>query len=374
MADAEYLEGAAFGGSWQGLQRLMNLAGALTSVALVAGVGWWGYQLAMRDVTGIPVVRALEGPMRVAPADPGGEIAGNMGLTVNAIAAEGEEAPPADRLVLAPRPVELAPEDLPAAALPPMPDSAPAAAANPSGVLGLIEVAGAPFTPVAPVEVPTETPPLPAAVLTEGGSPALALAALPGAATAVATPADPSLASAAPIILDGLLEPAAPPAGGLSDEAAMEARSRAQNEALEAALAEVLAEPVPAETAAGTPGRSPRPLARPSEAVVLAAAGASEPAPAVARTADPASITPGTRLVQLGAFDDEAGAIAEWNRLTARFGGLVADKSRVLQAAQSGGRSFVRLRAMGFADEADARRFCAALLAENAACIPVAQR
>ncbi len=78
--------------------------------------------------------------------------------------------------------------------------------------------------------------------------------------------------------------------------------------------------------------------------------------------------------MQLGAFDDEADAIAEWNRLTTRFGSLLSDKSRVLQQAQSGGRDFIRLRAMGFADEADARRFCSALLAENAACIPVAQR
>ena len=46
----------------------------------------------------------------------------------------------------------------------------------------------------------------------------------------------------------------------------------------------------------------------------------------------------------------------------------------VVQSAQSGGRTFYRLRAHGFAGEDDARRFCAALLAENAACIPVAQR
>ena len=32
-----------------------------------------GLQLMMRDVNGIPVVRALDGPMRMAPTDPGGE-------------------------------------------------------------------------------------------------------------------------------------------------------------------------------------------------------------------------------------------------------------------------------------------------------------
>jgi hypothetical protein len=79
-------------------------------------------------------------------------------------------------------------------------------------------------------------------------------------------------------------------------------------------------------------------------------------------------------MVQLGAFDDEAGARAEWASLQQRFGDLIAPKALVLQEAQSGGRSFVRLRALGFEDEADARRFCSALLAENATCIPVTHR
>ena len=49
-------------------------------------------------------------------------------------------------------------------------------------------------------------------------------------------------------------------------------------------------------------------------------------------------------------------------------------KSRVVQKATSGGRGFYRLRAMGFNDIADARRFCSALVAENADCIPVVMR
>jgi hypothetical protein len=360
MAEIDFREGAAFGGTLQRMQRLVNLLGALTSVTLVAGLAYWGHQLAVRDVSGVPVVRALAGPMRVAPADPGGEVAGNMGLSVNAIAAEGEEQPPADRLVLAPRPVELAPEDLPAAALPAAAVAPPLAAVadpNPSGVLGTVEVAGNGFTPRPPVEVPTETQPLTAAALVEA-----ALLPPPDAVpTAVAVPAaaDPDLlvAPGEPILLEGLIEPAAPaevPEDGVPPTA----------EVAEA----------PAPTPPGALQRSPRPLARPSEMVVLAAASASAPAPTVARSADAAAIRRGTLLVQLGAFDGETDAIAEWNRLTVQFGALLADKARVLQPAHSGGRDFVRLRAMGFGDDADARRFCAALLAEGAACIPVAQR
>jgi hypothetical protein len=49
-------------------------------------------------------------------------------------------------------------------------------------------------------------------------------------------------------------------------------------------------------------------------------------------------------------------------------------KTRIIQKATSGGRVFYRLRAMGFEDIADARRFCSALVAQNADCIPVVTR
>ena len=52
----------------------------------------------------------------------------------------------------------------------------------------------------------------------------------------------------------------------------------------------------------------------------------------------------------------------------------MAGKGLVLQPAESGGRTFYRLRATGFEDEDDARRFCAAFVAQSATCIPVPQR
>ena len=78
--------------------------------------------------------------------------------------------------------------------------------------------------------------------------------------------------------------------------------------------------------------------------------------------------------MQLGAFDDRDEARGTWAGLQARFGDLLASKSMVIEAAQSGGRTFYRLRAHGFAGEDDARRFCSALIAENAACILAQQR
>ena len=95
MADWNYDEymdeeggfGAAFAAA-------MNWSGAILSVLLIAGLAMWGWKLWVRDVSGVPVVRALEGPMRVAPENPGGMASEYQGLAVNSIAEERIEAAP----------------------------------------------------------------------------------------------------------------------------------------------------------------------------------------------------------------------------------------------------------------------------------------
>ena len=200
----------------------LNWAGAAVSLSLVVGLSVWAWQLTMRDVSGVPVIRALEGPMRIAPEDPGGSQAEHQGLAVNRIAA-GEEAAPATGLTRSPRPT-VRPADRRVAAI------------------------------------------------------------------STANDADP-------------VETAA-----LSDEL------------------------------------------------------------------DPTGLPEGTRLVQLGAFDDLETARAEWTRLSGAFPDFFNGRPRVVQSAVSGGREFIRLRAAGFDDLSDARRFCTALLAEGTACIPVTVR
>ena len=86
------------------------------------------------------------------------------------------------------------------------------------------------------------------------------------------------------------------------------------------------------------------------------------------------NIPAGTALVQLGAFDSEAIARTEWLRLKKKFPSFMAERARVIQRADRGGRVFYRLRANGFSDVNDARRFCALLVANNADCIPVTVR
>ena len=119
MADFDHSD---FGGAYDAPVRstfstVLNWIGAALSLGLIAGLGYWAYQLVVRDVTGVPVVRALEGPMRIAPEDPGGSTAAFQGLAVNAIAAEGTAEAPADLVVLAPVEVNLTEEDRAMAAL-----------------------------------------------------------------------------------------------------------------------------------------------------------------------------------------------------------------------------------------------------------------
>lgn len=297
--------------------KIVNVAGGLLSATLIVGLGVWGYKLAMRDVTGIPVVRALEGPMRVQPEDPGGIAAAHQGLAVNAVAAAGPAEGPVNEVVLAPAPVALAEGDLPART-------------------------GAEVS---------------ATLAAEAGD-----AVAPNAADSVAAALIDAIAEADPVS-------AAPPTGGsggpvLTSEA-------------EAAI-RLAAAVIPADV----PGvaRSPRPSPRPDDLAVRAAvtppvSGApAGPAAPVTSEVSATAVPAGTRLVQLGAFDSEEVARAEWDKLAIRFEDVLDGKGRVIERAQSGGKTFYRLRAMGFEDLSDARRFCSALMAGQAACIPVVTR
>lgn len=325
------------------LARFTNLAGAVASVALMIGVGVWGYNLMVRDVSGIPVVRAMEGEMRVRPDDPGGDLAQHQGLAVNQVAADGGAAAPADRLVLAPQPVELTEEDLP------MDDQA----------VAIVQQAIADQARDAAAETPVETVPAvdPArvaaaaesgsvedlvAVLTEGMQP-LEQTGVPGGPevvvqAAVSAPIDAALLNAPGV-----------------------------KTSIRPRLRPVRA--VQAKPAVATTTQASLASTRPQQRRAQPSAVAPQPA-----SFDPNNLPAGTRLVQLGAYDSIEVAQVEWAKFSARFADLMVGKKQVVQEASSGGRSFYRLRAMGFEDLSAARRFCSALVAEGADCIPVVTR
>lgn len=170
---AVYDEGFAPAAQAPHVTNLMNFAGAALSFALILGVSFWGYKLIVRDVSGIPVVRAMEGDMRILPDNPGGGVASHTGLSVNEVAALGEAGGPEDRLVLAPRTSGLAQEDLEAqpiadviagvAAQEAAADPAPIAQSDVSALAAQLAALGAadetPAEPVATVDAIAETVP-----------------------------------------------------------------------------------------------------------------------------------------------------------------------------------------------------------------------
>ena len=291
----------AFAQSW------VQWAGAATSGALVLGVVVWGYQLAVRDVSGVPVIRALEGPARMAPENPGGDQAAHVGLAVNEVAGSGVAAPGPQRVVLAPAATELSPDDAPMAALRPLPEG-PQAQEPPDAEASPVA------TPVPDLSADPEATP-------------------EGTAEGTAQNTDP----------------------------AAETAETASEEAIPADVPGVARSPRPQPR----PGRDLE-----AEAAALAVARALGGEPSEVVELDPADLPAGTRVVQLGAFDSPDLARVEWDKVAARFEALMAGKKRIVQEAVSGGRSFWRLRVEGFADVEATRQFCAALVAEGANCIP----
>ncbi|MGB5559274.1 MAG: SPOR domain-containing protein [Paracoccaceae bacterium] len=333
MTDFEYGEAVGEDHTSRGavVVSLVNWLGALISVALIAGLAMWGYKLWVRDVTGVPVVRALEGPMRIAPEDPGGLAAEHQGLAVNNIAAEGEAAAPADRLVLAPRPVNLADEDQSAGEL-----AAEEQAVVAAEMVAAAEAEAANAIDLAIAEALGST--------AEAGEPMVQ-----GAET---------LVTASVEVTEDIVEP--------------EADAEPEPEV----MTELTPEGVVPASVAGL-ARSLRPLAKPVNFVPAASeAGAPEATASTdgLQVIDPTTIPVGTRLAQLGAFDSVAVAEAEWTTLAEQFEDVMGGKGRVIQEAQSGGKTFYRLRVAGFEDINDARRFCSVLLAAGASCIPVITR
>ena len=307
---------------------IAHVFGAGVSLALLIGVSVWGYQLITRDISGVPVVRAAEGPMRVQPDSPGGTVADHQGLSVNEIAAVGTASQPADRLILAPAPLDLSEDDV-ALASPPVEEPQE----TPVEQTSTAEAADAPKEELDPVQ----------------------LAAVEALANALASGVDPINSTPTVPLDDTETAPADAPEG----VAALEE-------------AQPIEEDVASAPVEGGLGRSLRPQLRPAG---LGGLGALAQSPAIGATdIDPESLPVGTRLAQLGAFASAEIAQAEWEKLTRNFGDYLEGKGRVIQKATSGGRTFYRLRAAGFEDLSDARRFCSALVAERAECIPVITR
>ncbi|MGR3572089.1 SPOR domain-containing protein [Brevirhabdus sp.] len=317
----------------------VNLTGAALSVGLVAGLGVWGYNLTVRDVAEVPVIRALAGPMRVQPENPGGEQAAHQGLSINGLQAAGEAAAPADRLVLAPRPVDLSTED---------------------AVTRPVQVAEARM-PTTDARTASDLP----------VDDALRLDAPRDGGMATVPMSSAGAVKAAMLTADA---DAAPQAGMQINMVSVEAPGLRSSERPSPRRDYVRTASLDTRTDAAAIYRAVAEAQGQGQAQGQNEARRQAKAQAQADEIDPATLKRGTRLVQLGAFDSTETAKAEWARISGSFGTYMDGKQRVIQKATSGGRTFYRLRVAGFDGLSDSRRFCSVLLAGKTACIPVVAR
>lgn len=378
------------------LQRAVRWAGGVLSLVILGGAAWWTYELGQRDATAVPVIRALEGPAKVQPEDPGGTVAEHQGLSVTSVISgtPPQRKPAAE---LAPAPAAPAEEDVAQGALPPVVPEPPAQpvppvaeaprAADPAPPLA------APAAPAAPPDAVATLTPAPRAV--EPPRPAGTLPEDRPAADRESAPVSAAPAGPAAVPTDGSITPgeALPPVPTPQSPVLALPAGPDPGTARERDLApEVAGPPLPqalppsarAPVQAERPGRRPAAIAAPS--ISAAAAPVPAPAPAAARETAPAAPPPravppeaaalppkGTQLIQLGAFESPEVARAEWTKLLAQHGDLLGRKGPIVQRTDSSGRIFYRLRAEGFENRAEASATCAALTARGAACIPARQ-
>ena len=284
------------------LGSVANWIGALVSLALVIGVSIWAYRLVVRDVSGVPVIKASSEPMRVAPQNPGGTAALNQGLSVNQVVEAGDDTQP-EFVTLAPRPVALGDDDIPTAQIEPVSTA----------------VIAAPSRKAATVDIQT--------------------------------------------LADQIAVEVAPLNGELDTSEIV----RLDSSSIENALKQALREPQTSVEFV-----SLRPKKRPDRLQRDVAVPSGELA--ALRELAPDQIPVGTALVQLGAFASPEIARSEWRRLSGKFSSFMAGRELVIQRAVNGDRIFYRLRAAGFSDLSDARRFCSTLKAAETDCVPVVTR
>ncbi len=82
----------------------------------------------------------------------------------------------------------------------------------------------------------------------------------------------------------------------------------------------------------------------------------------------PARAVSGTHLVQLGAYSSAANAKVAWGQLSKRYG-MLRDFNSASSTVNVGGKSLIRLAAMGFGNKASADAVCQSIKSSGGACI-----
>lgn len=145
------------------------------------------------------------------------------------------------------------------------------------------------------------------------------------------------------------------------------------------APAEPVVKPVEEKLAVGEPNFVNTPVAAKKDTAVVPVVEKKETAKPVVKEAPKAvekKAAPtvaasgnGAYKVQLGAFQSEEDALAQWKKVTAKFGDVIGGAPIVVKAELDNG-TFYRLRAGGFASPEAAKVACAKLSAKGQACFP----
>lgn len=248
------------------MKTAVNWGVAALSCAVIGSFVIWMVNLGLRDPHDVPIVRAMEGPSRVAPTDPGGKQALHQGLAVNSVQSEGGVASPSNTVVLAPEPSRLTDDDQPIKNVTPVQKLQGLASTDPA-VIQRTKISGTEYSP------------------------------------------------------DASLRPKGRPTELSTEITSLHATSSNLTTQVEGVNME--------------------------------------------------SVPFGTRLIQLGAYDDAELAKSEWAKLRSKHSRLLVDKKRLVVSSQSNGRKFYRLRAAGFNSLDETRALCSALLAVGTPCISV---
>ena len=91
---------------------LLTVLVSLISIFLLGGFLYWGYGAFVQSESKVTVITAPDGPLKVLPEDPGGNLASHLGFSVNSVQESGQVAGPSAKIFLAPPAISVQESDL----------------------------------------------------------------------------------------------------------------------------------------------------------------------------------------------------------------------------------------------------------------------
>ncbi len=314
MSDTAYYENQyeapPEGRRWKSV--LSGLAAATLSLSMLGAVVAWAYQISVRDAHDVPVIRAIEGPMKQRPEETGGLKLEEKDLAVTRMVS-GEGATGA--ATLAPAGEQPAPEDKPVQAIKRSEEAGGAQVASPA--LRLQSSA------TADEEVVVASAPAPGPETPAGATPEPATGSTTG--TPVAPMAAATTGSSTGTPVTAMQDPLA-----VTEQA---------------------------------PEASP-PVRKRPETLDTTASASSTNTP-VARQ----QVALGAPVIQLGAFTSRQLAERAWKDQRIINRNLFRGMEASITPVQSGGRELYRLRVGPFPSENEAKKVCIVIKARGADCI-----